>query len=150
MLLSQPPPIILPLGSPKCQRKPPPLPPHRTRNNPKRQKISGTHQSLHKPASEKSSCGPVFGPHFGTPKYSQNIAFLRVPTWPKPNKYFVETTFSIFSWGSIFQPPFHSFRTSLWHSVWIHFGPENAPRPPRAVPETPRGTMESLTWPDTF
>ena len=62
------------------------------------------------------------------------MAFLRVPTWPKPSKYCVKTTFSIFSCGSIFQLPFDPFRTSFWHPVWTHFGPEDAPRLPEPSP----------------
>ena len=75
--------------------------------------------------------------------HPKNMSFLRVPTWPKPNKYLIETTFSIFSWGSIFQLPFDPFRTSFWHPFWTHFRPENAPRPPRAVPEASQGTFET-------
>lgn len=74
------------------------------------------------------------------------MAFLRVPTWPKPNKYYIETAFSIFRWGSIFHLPFDPFQTSFWHPLWTHFGPENAPRHPRAVPRSRPKAPEHRAW----
>ena len=44
-----------------------------------------------------------------------------MPTCSKPSKYCVETTFSIFRWGSIFQLFFEPFFDLLLAPFWINF-----------------------------
>ena len=69
-----------------------------------------------------------------------------MPTCSKPSKYCVETTFSIFRWGSIFQLFFEPFFDLLLALFGSTFGPEHTTRHSRGA----RGTFQSITWPETF